>query len=216
MAKLRYTLIADGSSDKTFLRIIKWTLDHHFPQLPADGLFADYRQLPKPPKTLAEKYRLAQELYPADIYIIHRDAETTDVASIEMRKSQVRKEIGDEAFGQCICIVPIKMMETWLLIETDAIKKASGNRNNKQDLGLPSLSKLEKIPQPKDLLNEILKSASGLKGRNLDKFNPHKAIHLVAEYILDFSLLRELVAFQVFEADLISTVNFWLAQTDNT
>lgn len=202
MAKLRYTLIADGSSDKTFLRIIKWTLDQHFPQLAADGLFADFRHLQKTPKTLAEKYRLAQELYPADIYFVHRDAETTDASSVELRKSQICKDIGEDAFGHCICIVPIKMMETWLLIDSDAIKKASGNRNNKQDLGLPAHKNLEKHPAPKILLHETLKTASGLKGRNLDKFNPHQAIHLVAEYISDFSPLRELSAFQVFEKDL--------------
>ncbi len=60
MKDLKYTLIADGSSDKTLLRIIKWVLDDLYPKLPNQGVFADFRGLPDPPKTLHEKFISAQ------------------------------------------------------------------------------------------------------------------------------------------------------------
>jgi len=60
------------------------------------------------------------------------------------------------------------------------------------------------------LLHNLLADASGLKGRNLKKFNPDKAVHLVAEYIEDFSPLRKLDAFQAFENELRRVVDKYL------
>ena len=98
-------------------------------------------------------------------------------------------------------------METWLLISEDALKKASGNRNYKGNINLPPINQLEKNQDPKSLLHTILKNCSGLKTRRLDKFNVHQAVHLVAEYIEDYSPLRQLYSFQKFENDLIVEVN---------
>lgn len=209
MSNLRYTLIADGSSDKTLLHIIRWALTQHFPKLPADGQLADFGRLHHPPKSLKDKYCKAKEIYPADIYFIHRDAETNDTDSIQLRTEQIYKEIGQDAVRTVICIIPIKMMETWLMIDAEAIKKAAGNRSYKEPILLPAISKLEKENQPKVTLHKLLKDASGLKGRNLDKFNPHKAVHLLAEYTDDYSPLRKLAAFKAFEESLVGIVTQW-------
>jgi hypothetical protein len=101
-------------------------------------------------------------------------------------------------------------METWLMIDPEAIKKAAGNRNYKAKIELPLLKNLEKENQPKVTLHELLRVASGLKSRNLKKFNTEKAVHLVAENIEDFSQLRNLVAFKAFETDLIRVVDNYL------
>jgi len=50
MTQLKYTLLTDGSSDKTLLNIIKWLLDDLYPQLSCDGSFADFRHIPNPPQ----------------------------------------------------------------------------------------------------------------------------------------------------------------------
>jgi hypothetical protein len=94
------------------------------------------------------------------------------------------------------------MMETWLLFDVEAIKKAAGNRNYKQPIELPKLKDLEKQQQPKEFLHSLLKEVSGRKGRQLDKFNVHQAVHLVAENIENFTHLRTLEAFRVFEDNL--------------
>lgn len=199
---LKYTLIADGSSDKTLLKIIKWSLDTLYPQLSNEESFADFRFLPKPPKSLKEKVEAAKKIYPYDVLFIHRDAESTNIKAVEQRFTQIKDEIGEIEFQTTVCVIPIKMMETWLLIDKNAIKKAAANRNYGGEINLPLLKTLEKENQPKNRLHGLLADASGLKGRNLQKFNPDKAIHLVAEYIEDFSPLRNLMAFQVFEKDL--------------
>jgi len=210
MKELKYTLIADGSSDKTLLRIIKWSLDNLYPTLPNEGSFADFRFLPNHPKGLTEKVKNAMNYYPFNVVFIHRDAETTNTKIIEQRQKEILNELDEELYLKIVCVIPIKMMETWLMIDPEAIKKAAGNRNYEGKIELPSLKNLEKENQPKVTLHELLRVASGLKSRNLKKFNPDKAVHLVAENIDDFSKLRNLVAFKAFETDLKRVVDHYL------
>jgi hypothetical protein len=207
MKELKYTLIADGSSDKTLLRIIKWSLDDLYPMLPNEGTFADFRNIQNPPKNLKNKIKEALKFYPFDILFIHRDAEKTD---IEQRITEIKKELQEEGLVNTIWIVPVVMMETWLLIDEEAIKKAAGNRNFKNNINLPQISLLEKEKQPKKILHQLLKEASGLKGRNLEKFSTEKAVHLVAENIEDYSPLRKLKAFNVFENRLKDRIDHFL------
>ena len=210
MMELKYTLIADGSSDKTLLRIIKWSLDDLYPTLPNEGSFADFRVIPNPPKGLVDKVTTAKHYYPYDVIFIHRDAESTNIKIIEQRLKEINREIGEAEFQKTVCVIPIKMMETWLLIDKEAIKKAAGNRNYAGTINLPSIKNLEKENQPKITLHNLLKEASGRKSRNLKKFNPDQAVHLVAENIEDFSPLRILVAFQAFEKELKKVVDNYL------
>jgi hypothetical protein len=210
MNELKYTLIADGSSDMTLLRIIKWSLDDLYPKLPNDGSFADFRNIQEPPKRLADKVRTTKLYYPFDILFVHRDAESTNSRLIAQRYQEVNAELQEEDIEKTICIVPVKMMETWLLIDADAIKKAAGNRNYRGSINIPSFRTLESESQPKELLHALLREASGKKGRNLKKFNIDRTVHLVAENIEDFSVLRSLLAFRTFEEELKKVVDRYL------
>jgi hypothetical protein len=203
---IRFTLIADGSSDAILLTIVKWLLDDLYPNISNEGLYADFRNQPNPPKRIQDKVQRAKKIYPYNLLLIHRDAETNDLDSIQQRKTEVASNLLIQE-NTTVIIVPVKMMETWLLIDEQAIKKAAGNRNYQTDMNLPRLKDLERHPNPKTLLHDLLKNASGLKGRNLDKFNPHQAVHLVAENIEDFSALRQLSAFQILEADIRNAVD---------
>jgi hypothetical protein len=204
---LKYTLIADGSSDAILLNILKWLLDDLYPTLPNDGQFADFRGFKNPPKKLQDKIDQALEYYPCDLLFIHRDAETTDLDIIEVRKQEINTVVQNmTSLPPIVCIIPVKMMETWLLINSEAIKKAAANRNSKAAIALPPVKDLEKHQEPKKLLHTLLGDASGLKGRNLTKFNAHQAVHLVSEYVEDYADLRKLHAFQVLEADIKATM----------
>ncbi len=203
MIEIRVTLIGDGSSDKALSSIIKWLADDLYPKVPSSISYADFRNLPKPPMKSDVKAQIstAKEYYPYDVLIYHRDAERNDIQIIDDRKSEVLECVDDVDVKMIICVVPIKMMESWLLINQDALKKAAGNRNYKGNLLLPPINKIESLTQPKETLHQLLINASGLKGRNLTKFNPHQAVHRLAAYIEDYSVLRELKAFKVFEND---------------
>lgn len=211
MNELKYTLIADGSSDAVLLKVIKWSLDDLYPQLTCEGSFADFRIIPNPPKGISEKVMKARLYYPYNILFIHRDAEsTTNSRMIDQRRQEIRDQLDEADRGKTICVVPIKMMETWLLINEEAIKKAAGNRNYNGNIDLPLLRNLERENQPKERLHSLLKNASGVKNRRLKNFNVDQRIHLVADYIEDFSPLRNLVAFQAFENELKKVVDKYL------
>jgi len=215
MKKLTYVLLADGSSDATLLVIIKWLLNDLYPQLLTQGSFADLRIFPNPPKTLKDKINKARVYYPHDILFVHRDAESIDYKMIDKRIKEIEDSIDTKNLNKTISIIPIKMMESWLLIDEDAIRKAAGNRNYKGEINLPHIKDIEKIQQPKQLLFEILREVSGLKRRNLDKFNEHKAVHDVAEFIENFSLLRTLKAFQTFESQVKSTIDNYIESSNS-
>lgn len=207
MSLLKYTLIADGSSDKVLMNVIKWLLDDLFPSLPNEGKFADFRGLKNPPKKgdIAAQIARAGEYYPSDLVFYHRDAEIISKDIIKQRKAEIYDAVGNA--GNIVCVVPVVMMESWLLFDELAIKKAAENKNFSGDMQLPILHKMEDIKEPKTFLHQLLKTVSCKKGRNLNTFNVHSAVHLVAENISDFSPLRALSAFKVFENDLKTGVN---------
>ncbi len=211
MEELKYILITDGSSDNILMSVIDWTLDVNYPELPIKGYWIDFRTFPKKVDTISKKLAIAKQLYQFDVIFYHRDAETTDVKILDQRKREILGGIEDEETNKkTICVIPIKMMESWLLFDVEAIKKAAGNRHYNGILELPQIKRIEQEKQPKELLHQLLKTASGLKGRNLSRFNPHFAAHLVADNITDFSPLRKLKAFQVFEQDLKMVIDNFL------
>jgi hypothetical protein len=66
-------------------------------------------------------------------------------------------------------VIPVRMLETWLLLDADAIREVAGNPNGTVPLGLPKPSRAESVPKPKDLLREAIAKASEEKGRSLQK-----------------------------------------------
>jgi hypothetical protein len=201
---LRFTLVSDGSSDQALIPAIKWLLAEHGAANGLDGSWADFRWLLKPPAGLKEKILKAIELYPCDLLFIHRDAENTPR---ERRKREIEdtlQELKTELLMQvpAVCIVPIRMMEAWLLVEEAAIRQAAGNPNGKAPLGLPSLNRIESKTDPKRILFDAICAASGLTGRRLAKLNFPSIRHRVAELISDHSKLRKLSAFGALEAEV--------------
>ncbi|HUT94205.1 MAG TPA: hypothetical protein VMY37_32390 [Thermoguttaceae bacterium] len=102
-------------------------------------------------------------------------------------------------------VVPVRMTEAWLLFDEKAIRRAAGNPNGTDPLQVP-VRQAEDIPDPKAVLHEALRTASGLSGRRRQKFNVRDAVHRVGEYIDDFSPLRRLSAFQRLEEDLATVL----------
>lgn len=111
-------------------------------------------------------------------------------------------ELRDEIIQPHICVVPVRMTEAWLLFNEQAIRHASGNRHGEETLNLPSLRDLETLPNPKTLLFEFIRKASGLTGRRLERFPVRFHAYRVPEFISDFSPLRRLPAFASLEGDI--------------
>lgn len=210
--RLRYTLVTDGPSDVAFLPIITWLLKNEKVELPIDPQWAELRKLPKKssPRNLKDKTKTAWDLYPCEVLFIHRDAERE---TISKRVHEIYNAVSkiEEDIPPYLCVIPVKMTEAWLLIDEQAIRKAAGNPNGKEELPMPSIHELESLPNPKTKLYELLEKASGLKGRKrrLSKFKTKDAAKWVPEYIDDFSALDNLPAFQKLRGDVSLIINLY-------
>jgi Domain of unknown function (DUF4276) len=204
MREIRYTLLCDGTSDKALIPIISWLIRDLLPDVSVQSQYADFGLLRKPPplSALDQRMEKAVSLYPCDILFVHRDAEKD---SFESRKNEILKffqKINTTFSEKFVPVVPVRMMETWLLIDEDAIKKAAGNRNYAPKIDLPKSKNLESISEPKDYLHDLLKKVSGLKGRRLENLKVSQTVHIIADSIEDYSQLRELQAFKQLENDV--------------
>lgn len=204
MTDLTFTLLADGASDAALIPILTWTLRQRMPGCAMQAEIADLRRMPNPPRDLPTRIQEALNLYPCDVLFVHRDAENQDP---ERRYCEIKEAIERLApripRPRCVCVVPVRMQEAWLLIDPAAIRRAAGNPNGTAEIVLPAAASIESIPDPKERLYELLKIASELSGRRLKKFRPERCAHLIAENILDFLPLRQLPAFRRLEADIV-------------
>jgi hypothetical protein len=87
---------------------------------------------------------------------------------VESRVEEIRTAFADSANSPdvpCIPVIPVRMTEAWLLISEAALRASVDNRNGRVVLNLPTITTLEAIPNPKQLLEETLLMASELTGR---------------------------------------------------
>jgi hypothetical protein len=204
MNVFHFTLSADGSSDIVLLHHLKWLLRHHLDSSVAiEPQWADLRFVNKKPKNLTEKLEFVLHLYPCDILFVHRDAER---AAPEDRYIEISSAIAKlKEIPQHVGVVPVRMTEAWLLFDEQAVRKASGNPNGQMDIQIP-YSEVEKIPDPKVLLHDTLKTASGLSERRRKSFDVQQSMHRIAEYVDDFSPLLKVPAFAKLEKDIIDAL----------
>ena len=207
MRSLRYTLLADGSSDLALIAPITWSLRAALPECAIQPVWADLHRLPNRPRGLVEKVIFAVDLYPCDVLFVHRDAEgqphTTRVAEIRNALSQSRSAASLPA----VCVVPVRMTEAWFLLDEPALRSAAGNPNGRNALAMPQISTLERIPDPKELLYGLLRQASGLSGRRLKRFRPAESANRLSELIDDFAPLDALPAFQAMQCEIRAAID---------
>ena len=202
MTELRYTLVTDGSSDITLIPILTWLLRENGVAHTIQSEWADLNRVPHSKRRrLEDKIYWSLELYPCELLFVHRDAEREPR---ENRVSEITTAIQRVVISvpPRICVVPVRMQETWLLFDEPAINHAAGNSSNRQSLNLPPINRLEDLPDPKTELHERLKQASNLKGRRLSGFPVSEYARRITEFIQDFSPLRALSAFAALESEL--------------
>lgn len=204
MNELRFTLLSDGASDRALIPILRWALIANAVQRSIQPSWADLGRLRKPPTGLAKKIAAALEYWPCDLLFVHRDAEGGQPRD---RRLEIDKAV-QEAFAQgvnlprAVFVVPVRMLEAWFLSDLDAIRQAAGNPGGGQHLMIPDAQSIESLPDPKNLLYEILRDASGLSGRRRRKMQVTRAVHRIGQVKSEFTALRALDAFRLMEDDL--------------
>lgn len=212
MSDLSYTLVSDGGSDSALMPILDWLLRGNGVKCAIQGQWAELRWLPRPPTSLAARLNLAVDLFPCELLFVHRDAEAQPSA---VRKNEIGRAVA-EGFddGQppaWVSVVPVRMREAWLLFDETAIRRAAGNPSGRAALHLPSLARCEDLPDPKNLLQDILREASELNPRRRARLPIGPMMRRVAEYTRDFAPLRTLTAFTALERELreVIATNGW-------
>ena len=192
---LRVSLVTDGTSDVVLLPILEWLMRQLTPET-FEIRWADLRGLGERPRKLEHRLTAAIEQYPCRLLFVHRDAEKQD-------PSVRYDEIQDANCTTChhVCVVPVRMQEAWLLHDETALREAAGRPSGTESLRLPPPQRWERLADPKRLLHEALRAASGAKGRRARNFKPGRAAHRLVDLITDWSALRALAAFDRLERD---------------
>lgn len=209
MNNLKCTLIADGSSDKCLISVIKWLLCIYLPACQIDCEWADLRRLPNKSMkdSLHRRIQTSVDLYPCDLLFVHRDAERESIAKRKQEIYAALAEINKESIRPVVCVIPVRMLESWLIFNEQAIRRAAGNPNGRKILAIPQIKRIEDEADPKHILHKLLREASELSPQRLKKFNVHEKVHRLAELIDDFTPLRELPAFNELERDIAALIH---------
>ena len=202
MRHIHFTLFADGSTDRTLLPLLHWLVrETHGPDTVAHEFFS--RPQFHADLSFTERLQTALDLAPCDILFVHRDAENQ---ASQLRYNEIAEAVASLnirfATIPHVCVVPVRMTEAWLLADESAIRQAAGRPKSIEPLDLPKLSRIDTNPDPKKTLYELLREASGKKGRRRASFDVREAAALVPEFIDSFAPLRHLDAFARLEADL--------------
>ncbi|MFH0727437.1 MAG: hypothetical protein V2B19_14000 [Pseudomonadota bacterium] len=204
---LKYTLVTDGSSDRTLIPILNWLCEIHFQEV-TEGQWFDPRPFSPQTRSLGSRIILSLEWFPCNILFIHRDAEGDCHQKRCKEISQTIQSLATHPMKTpYICVIPVRMTEAWLLFDEGAIRRAAGNPNGRMGLNLPSIRDADKINDPKDFLFEAIKKASGLNNHRQKRINLSQSRIRLSELIKDFAPLRELNAFKMLEDDIINLRN---------
>jgi hypothetical protein len=121
--ELSYTLLSDGSSDRTLIPILNWLLSTYLENYAIQAQWADLSRVNKSLRsTLEERIRLSLELHPCDILFIHRDAEKSSYDARVNEICEVLDELGSSIDVPTVCVVPVRMTEAWLLFDIAALQ----------------------------------------------------------------------------------------------
>jgi hypothetical protein len=149
--------------------------------------------------SLSDRVSRALDLHPCDLLFVHRDADSGPASD---RDTEIRAALSFNGNPPAIVLVPVRMTETWLLVDELAIRRASGNLSGTSELGLPQHSRLEKQADPKTVLFGALQRASGLGQHRLRRFDLNQARRQVSGFMEDHSILRALPSFVHFETQV--------------
>jgi hypothetical protein len=186
-------LIVDGSSDRALIPLIKQLFKTHLA-----APFSEPELIAPPVNNLTEKIKYAVTNFSFDLLFVHRDAENEPT---EKRVAEITQAtpMGNHPV---ICVIPVKMTESWLLSSESAIRHAVGNPNSKVKLTLPKSKQIESC-DAKLVLNTALTTACEHGTQRRRKFNPEQYRYRVAELTTDLVALRKIPSFRKLEMDLI-------------
>jgi hypothetical protein len=164
--------MGEGSTDRVLLPIIRWLLSQHLSAIDVVAIWADRAEIPVPrPRTLAERIVASLRAFPCNILFVHRDGDRAGRAARihEIERATVEASAASLLARPVVPVVPVRETEAWLLFDQAALCAGARNPNGNVRLALPRPSRVESISDPKRLLNDLIRTASELRGRHLER-----------------------------------------------
>jgi len=169
---IKYYFICEGSSDTSLVdHIDKLLLESGYEEVYGDapdfGLIFDKSV----GKSVKDKVNAILKYdNSVNILFIHRDA---DNEGYEAREAEIFEQTEHLEGYKIIPVIPVKRLESWLVLDEQVIKDTVGYPSSRANLGLPAKNHIEKSGSTKELLFEAMDRASGLTGKQLTKFQKH-------------------------------------------
>ena len=217
MRYLGLALFAEGSTDHKFLRPLlrRVTEDICASRASEQVEVSDVLELHSPPEVLQEgrANRIAAAAREAagawNLLFIHTDGAGDPFLARHQRtrpaSQLIRAELGSSG-GSVVGVVPVRETEAWVMADGEALRQAFGTSLDDGALSIPSHPRLvEHILDPKAALEDAwLAARGGRSGRRRTKAAAF--LQGVGERVR-LARLRDVPAFQVFEADLVAALN---------
>ena len=168
MKKINYYFIGEGSSDTSLVdhidaMLVEAGFDEVYSDAPDIGLIE-----PSAGNSVGEKIDALIRWDPnVKTFFIHRDA---DNAGYDARINEIHRQTAHLPGYVIIPVIPVKILESWLILDEQAIKSVIGHPGSKVKLNLPNPKHVESRSNAKELLFEAMDKACMLSGKKLKKF----------------------------------------------
>ena len=209
--QLLLALYAEGPSDTRFLPLII--------QRVARSITAPHRLVGVLDLTIISKKQgireecivfAARDAYGCHALIVHSDAD--DKSSERARKERIEPGFNqvlhssEDVCKDLIPIIPVQMIEAWMLADHNALREAIGTNMSAQTLGLPARPALvERDANPKHTLNEVVRKANAGRSRRHQKIDIN-AFHERLARDIDLNILDLVTSYREFKRDLANTL----------
>lgn len=202
MSLINATLLCDGTSDFCLADLARLLIDEHFPNLTFRLNIA--KEFVPARLPLNQRLEKLYQLYSPDVIICHRDAEGMPHTERHLEVTNALQVANIPA--KLVIAIPVRMIESWLLCDEYAVRAAANNKNGDNAISLPVRNRIENLPDPKEKLFSVLKEASNLSHRRLQKFDTHGARSRITSHLESVTPLRELPSFKRFELEFIEKI----------
>jgi len=210
--KIKFVLVGEGTSDLRLVDHIESILiEEGFSE--ASGEAPDLSRFNPAGRDIRSKIECITKHFPeSDLIFIHRDSDSTPPQKRENEIYEAAKNLTD--VNRIIPIIPVTMLETWLLADIEALKQVAGNpKFNGNIKKLQKIQKLEEVRDSKQLLLEVLCTISETEGSRLQKFKKRfPEMRARITYGLDPNgPIRQLPSYQSFRKRISAISEKWLA-----
>ena len=200
---VRFLLVCEGSSDTSIIAHIEELLIHYGLSDLEGGHWAKSGPL------MDKIQDGLRHFGDCNLLFVHRDADAnqeTSSAGPERRRDEIAEAVRDSGYtGPYVSIVPVRMTESWLLLNESEIRRVAGRPRGDIPLDLPAPNQVEEESDPKGCLELALITASETSGRRLRKFRrdiPYLRRLLLAE-LPTGGLLEQVPSWSRFRDDLL-------------